>query len=160
RARPGGAGVDARSVRRALEDLTGEDRAGEVRTRVDAADAVGGAGVRRALHVVDVVVARAPPEHPGVPEGEDLLAAAAVEVHGGGLAGVVVGARPDLTEQAVDLFVDDPAEVQGDALGVRRVPPDELLVGVDARVVAPAEGLEVAGQGLVDELALRDLVDG
>src|SRR5829696_8310140 len=104
------------------------------------------------LHAVDVVRRAHRPERVVRPDVPDLLAETAVQVLVDALALIGVGGRAPLGQQAVDLRVVDPAEVRR----VGRLPPDILLVGVAPGMVAPADGLEVAGDRRVD---LGRLVD-
>src|SRR5688572_18881459 len=100
------------------------------------------------------LVAVAPgPDRPGAPDVVDLLAEAPVDRLRRLLDLGVVAAGPDGLEGRVDLLILEPAEVQRDlALRGRavRVPPDVLLVRVEAAVVAPGEDLEVAEGGVED----------
>ena len=62
-----------------------------------------------------------------------------------------IGLAPVVVERLVDTRVLDAAEVQrqlADGQRGRRVPPDVLVVEVEAAVVAPLEDLEVAGSAV------------
>ena len=93
---------------------------------------------------------------PGAPEVVALLGEDLVDLLGVALLLRRIGLGPVLVEQLVDLRVLDAAEVQGqltDRQRDRRVPPDVLVVEVEAAVVAPLEDLEVAQQGGEDVVA-------
>ena len=86
------------------------------------------------------------PLGPGEPDVVDLLGKLTVEVLVDLGALRLVGGDPALLEQPVDLGVVEATEVDRRA----GVPPDVLQVRVAARVVAPGQGAEVAGDGTVD----------
>src|ERR1700712_112086 len=114
------------------------------------------------VDAVDVLAGGDGRIRPGEPEVPDLRPELLVDRFGGCLADRRIAVGLDGVQRLVDDRVLEAAEVQRrrpDRGRRHALPPQPLLVRVGATVVAPALGLERAGEGEADVLALLDRRD-